>query len=66
MEGYCKYNAGCPVYWKDILIHVGGYHDSSGRIPQFRSRAIISRSGVFSASEISIYKINVIRQEAPQ
>ena len=44
MERYCKYIAGCPVHWRDITIHVGGYHNSSGRIPQFRCGAIMSRS----------------------
>ena len=24
MEEYCKYIAGCPVYWRDIMIYVGG------------------------------------------
>ena len=44
-DEYCKYIAGCPAHWRDIMIHVGRYHDSSGRIPQFRCGAIIRRSG---------------------
>ena len=31
--GYWKHIAGCPVHWRDIMIHVGRYHDSCVAIP---------------------------------
>ena len=30
--GYHEYIRGCSVHWGDIMIHVGGYHDTCGGI----------------------------------
>ena len=31
--GYHEYIGGCSVHRGDIMIHVGGYHDTCGGIP---------------------------------
>ena len=56
------YIAGFLVHWRDIMthvgdtmIHLGGYHNS-GVGPSSVDQ------GIFSASEVSIYKINVFCQ----
>ena len=62
MERYCKHIGGYPVHWRDLIIHVGdtmthlrGYHNSGVGISSVDQ-------GMFSASNVSIYKINFFCQ----